>query len=563
MSQESIGKLRALTLGLLSPSSKELLEQNGLLISGDLPDISQLRLDEAEGLEEFVKGFADELADLPEDLTDECLEEASSVFYALCMIVLRHPEEETVTLVLQNILPILLQLWKAQILGVKDLTSVFNWPREFWRLYMSMVESEAIAFGPEETTRSLMLISRCLTIFLPYAKDSGVLYDQWRLINFDLRRQDGLTFLLLDGLESETQLARKESLRILKSLVAFSTVMADDPAAIKAGEYVDEDSSARIFCWHPEHKKAWVDAWNNFVLLYESLQQPQVHIVAPMLPLLDTFLRRRALDEPWLGLSWWEVLMAVGFKNDSVAVRRVVLEGVLRLGEETFPALHTAQSFVFGQLLKHCDTTSFYYPIDTTRFVSRFGELVVGFYSRFLASIPSREEVEAMREEERPQYAHRTDALNTYVSRICDTVKGPSPSVYLLLALFELAPQPILTEASMEACQRFASSTSTFNNPATRRLVKAQMLRAMVRLGDPAAISYRAASQAIEFFSAEQERLAIGTPEYTELVDWLAASYGRDMCLQSLKNEIERYFSQFGSLIVPIWLMSLRCHGHG
>lgn len=562
MSLESIGKLRALTLGLLSPSSKDLLQQNGLLLADGIVDISQMRLDEPERIEEFVQGFGAELADLPEDLSEKSLEEMSVSFYAVCMIVLRHPEEETVTLVLQNILPILLQLWKAQILGERDLSGAFNWPKMFWTLYMSMMESDAIKFGAEETTRSLMLISRCLTIFLPYAKDTGVIYDQWKLINFDLRRQDGLTFLILDGLESDSQLARKEALRILKSLVAFSTIMADDPASIDPGSFVDEDSSSRIFCWRPEHKKAWIDAWSNFVLLYESLQQPQVHIVSPMLPLLDTFLKRRSLSDPWLGLSWWEVLMAVGFKNDSIGVRRVALEGVLKLGEETFPALHTAQGFIFGQLLRLCDTTAFYYPIDTTRFVSRFGELVVRFYSRFLASIPSKEDFAAMKEQ--PQFAHRTDALNAYVTSICETVKGPSPSVYLLLALFELAPQPALTEATLEACQRFASSTSTFNNTATRRLVKAQMLRAMVRLGDPTAISYRAASQAVEFFSAEQESFAIGTAEYTELVDWLAASYGTDMCIQSLKNEIERYFSSFGSSNDSICVLTpIRYHCYG
>jgi len=527
---ESIGKLRRQILGLLPASCLAVLQNRGLVYPSEgTITLEGLSLEDGD-----LKSFRDQMGDLAEDLDMDTRKEISAIFYGLALVVMRHYDEAVVTQLLQEVLPMLLHLWREQIVGKPEGT--LNWPKELWGLVVSLSEDGG-RFGPAETTRSLMVVSRCLALFLPFSRETGVDYEVFNRIDFDLRRDDGLAMILLDGLVSGDGMARKEALRILKSIVAFSTAISDD--AVDASSFTDEDSSSRIFCWKPADKPAWIESWTGFFLLYESLQQPQVHIITPMLALLGSFLQRKGLGEAWLGLSWWETLLTVGFRNDSIAVRRATIESVLRLGEEALPALHSTQSFVFGEILRMCDTTAFYFPIDTTRYMSKFGELVVGFYSRFLASIPA----------DGPEGSHpRVAAINGYLQHICDIVKGPSPSVYLLLSLFELAPLPSLTEATLESCIRFASSTSTFHNQATRRLVKAQLLRIMTRFGDPAVISYRAASQAIEFFSAEQEGFVMGSGEYEEITGWLKKSYGSDFCLQSLKNEVERYFSSFGIL---------------
>lgn len=531
---DAIEELEAYVLGLVPASQKGVLEE--LQLVEELPEgTAAPAFEDPAALEQFLRAAAEgllEMAESAEGIDDDWAMCLSTIFHCICMLTLKHQDEELVTLLLQNVMPVLIRCWRAKIVPLKrdrGLEGAANWPKSLWAVITRLVGEGA---GPEDTARSLMILSRALSMFLPYAKDTGVAYDQFRQIGFDLRREDGIAFLLLDGLEMDAPVARKETLRILRTIVTFSTVVADDPATIDAGRFEDEDSAVRIFCWQPAQKQAWIECWTNFFLLYDSIQQPQVHIIQPMLPLLQVFLQRGELAAPWLGMSWWQTLLTRAFRNDSTAVRRTVLESVLGLPEEAFPALRSAQGYVFGRLLELCDISAFYFPLDTTTLSSRFGEAVVSFYSRYLGAYPAD---------------LRAAAINEYVLAVCARVRAPNPAVYLLQALLVLPAQPALTEAALEAAQRFAGSTSTFHNLLNRRLVKWQLLRALVLLGDAAQIPYRAVSAAVEFLTAELEDFGLASRDYVDLAEWLDAAYGADSCEQSLRNEVERYFAEGGA----------------
>lgn len=521
---EDVQRLQAYILGLLPSQLKQTLLADLINYGESSLDAGEIDLEDSDKLKSLIEKASESLGN------EISQNEMSALFYSVCMVALKHSDEEVVTLLLQQVLPGLLNYWKGQVItgphSFEEDPSL-NWPKSLWeRLILGLTQDGD--FGPEETKRCLMVISRCLSLYFPYSRETGIEYDRLKKINFDLRREDGIAFLLLDGLESDSSMARKESVRILKSIVAFSTAMADDPSKIIPEEFVDEDCSTRIFVWRPDQKQAWIEVWTNFFLLYESLQQPQGHIIQPMLPLLKGFLYRKALDQPWLGLSWWETLINRAFNNDAVSVRKMVLESVLRLPEDSFPALRSSLSFVFGSLLELCDVSSFYLPLDTTTYVSKFGELVVDFYARFLNTIPKE---------------HRSLAINEFIEELTVRVKAPNPAVYLLTALVNVTEVNAINEESLEALQKYASSTSTFHNKASRKLAKWLMLRAMIRLADPSQVSYRSASAAIEFFVAEQEQFQIESQEYKDLADWLERTYGKDLCEQSLKNEVERYFT--------------------
>ncbi len=528
---EAVDELRAFVVSLLSPPSKTILKSLDLIDEDELPDINSLNLDDQENSREFIERISTLLGGLDGSEDDHLNYDLSTIFYIICILGIKHQEEQLVTLLLQTILPQLLKIWKSKIVvSSGSLDIVLNWPKSLWSI-MTALTAEG-SFGAEETARCLMVLSRCLTLFFPYSNETGVDYDRFKLINFDLRREDGIAFLLLDGLESSNSMASSNALRILKSIVAFSSSIADDASTINVDDFADEDSSTRIFVWHPDQKMKWIEVWTKFILHYETCTQPQVHLLEPMLPRFKDYLERGSLDEPWLGLSWWETLLTVSFKNPSMAVKRAVIEMVLSMPDSTLPAMRTASSFVFGALIELCDLSSFYFPIDTTRLASRFGELVVKFYSRYLNSFPLED---------------RTAAVNEYVMAITSKVKGPNPSIYLINGLLECEAFPSLNEAALEALQKHASSHSTFHNSSSRRLIKWLMLRSLIKLGDPGSVSYRAASQAIDFFLSENEQFTIGSIDYEDLANWLESSYGVDLCEQNLRNEVERYFSSFGT----------------
>lgn len=477
---------------------------------------------------------------LEESVDDHKSRQLSVIFYSLSLLAVQYEAsqegdsmDKLVLRLLQKLMPPLLKIWNAKLVTGDVIEDWQNWPACQWELLLGLSKQ---GLGANGISRCTWLLFTSINIYLPLLDESRVDYGQLRKLHFDLRREDDISILLLDALDSDNALTRKQALFILKKIVAFSTRAVDEVNSASLSAY-NEDSSERLFCWDPAKKGEWIEVWGRFFLIYETCQEPQVHILNPMLPMIRKFLEgpiERSLEEPWLGTAWWETLTRRAFKNDSVSVRKVMCEAILSLPVDELPRLKRSLDFLMGPLLQMCDVSSFYLPIDTSRLVSQFGELVVSFYARFLSDFD--DDVE------------QAKAIRLYIERLTSVIKGPTPVIYLLQALLEMTnPVPALNEASLELLRKYGGSRSTFHNPKSRKLAKFQMLQILINLGDPKDLPYKAVATFLDFILPELD-LTVSSAQFIQLTDWLEQVYGQALLEQSLANEVERYFREDVSL---------------
>ena len=177
----------------------------------------------------------------------------------------------------------------------------------------------------------LDILARLLEIFFPteeVSEDSSVSISEKEFStkitrNFSMRRFELLNFDL-----------RRETPEILEAILQRALIERYDPLMAKNAFYIlnrivsysretsnfETETSKTIFVWSKSSNQLL--KWEQFIVAYGSVQESQIHLVRPLLPVI-----RESMKE--FSSGWWRVLLQRGLCNDSVPIRRLILHFVL------------------------------------------------------------------------------------------------------------------------------------------------------------------------------------------------------------------------------------------
>ena len=239
-------------------------------------------------------------------------------------------------------------------------------------------------------------LARLMDIFLP--KDIA----SFEALSFDLRRDDPsvLEAILQGGLVNRRDpLASKNAFYILNRLVSFSKMAG-------GGEVHLFGSS--------------LTAWEQFIVCYAAVQESQVHLVQPLLPVLRTILMSSSAG----AFGWWRVLICKGLGNDSIPIRRLILQTVLSLDAREVPALCCPDGldFCLDDLLRlGVDPNSSFFVSPQPGSVD-LGEGLTGFFSRLIEAYA------------RISQGHGRAMVNELLAAVEETLRVPVGLIYVLKA---------------------------------------------------------------------------------------------------------------------------------
>lgn len=449
--------------------------------------------------------FQADLDRLKEALGDS---DPTGLFLAVLVWLIFTPEdadEQLRLLVRMDVFPLLMSTWKLR--GFSD------WPRLAWHTVSSALDNAVLLEG------CLSLMSRLLAMFLPWASKDKIDSALFEASHFDIRQEDGLVQMILDGLNHHDASARKGALFVLKMTVKFSTHHRTSPAVSGGG--------LQLFCW-PDDRIAslWSHKWSDFCLLYETMQETQVHLIEPILPLLDSLLRPSA-EGVWLGMPWWECVVARAFDNSSVSVRRLVLSAIVSLDLKSLPALRSSVPFLFGPLLYILGNSFLYTAADTAKGTSSFGDAVVEFYTGFIESFEDRDD--------------RRRSIRFYLSQIAEHLIGAVSMIYLVQPLMRIPPTPSLGSSDLQQLESLALNRS-FHNRKARRLFRWQLLQVLVNLVDPEEVAFDRLALLTSLL-VEDLDVQLESAEHQRYSAWLLKSFGPDYVRNNIQLAIERALS--------------------
>ncbi|KAL3874090.1 hypothetical protein ACJMK2_037153 [Sinanodonta woodiana] len=165
----------------------------------------------------------------------------------------------------------------------------------------------------------------------------------------DLRTIREFWIMVQLGLPSKNPVNRKRAMYLLKRIVDMS---------VQSGADINDMPNCKeypLFWWRKAHETKLSKVWENFILLLETLEEKQVHVIKPLLPRMSSLIKATMATqaEPQLlHTSWLSVIFTRSFFHESVQIIRWSAETVLSLDLQKCPMLTQGQDqFLYGSML--------------------------------------------------------------------------------------------------------------------------------------------------------------------------------------------------------------------
>ncbi|KAI9205430.1 uncharacterized protein BJ171DRAFT_73455 [Polychytrium aggregatum] len=201
-----------------------------------------------------------------------------------------------------------------------------------------------------------------------------------RHADLDLRKEPALFQIIQTSLEGSDNVAMKYSLFLLKRVVDFSKQFHSKLSQ-------NDRPWTRYFQWSSADTKTYSAMWDEFFLLFDTMQESYPHLVVPILPKLSAFMQPKESRGSTLKIdvSWWCLLFERGCQNFTLVIRKKVIEYILSLEDSLTLLLGQQWKFLTDFFHKHIDVTMFYTIPGLGLFISPMGEKLKEFIGRLLS----------------------------------------------------------------------------------------------------------------------------------------------------------------------------------
>ncbi|MBN3289945.1 TARB1 methyltransferase, partial [Polypterus senegalus] len=236
-------------------------------------------------------------------------------------------------------------------------------------------------------SRLLLILTALSDYLLPSSSE------QWSLA-VDLRMSERFWEVIQAGVMHPDCVSRKRALYLLKKSVALSAEWKSSCQILQA-----ESKGINLFWWSPEKNKVLLQFWEDYILILETLDENQIHVVKPVLQKIDQVIDAINADNKDglnLHISWLICIYARMFDSENKAVMK---EGVSHLLN-----LDAVQNPQFSQGLADFIVGPFLVVLSETTLFQRSSEQMIGccpeigvklnkFFVRLFSSLPEDRKV--------------------------------------------------------------------------------------------------------------------------------------------------------------------------
>uniref|UniRef100_A0A8C0WPD4 TARBP1 domain-containing protein n=1 Tax=Castor canadensis TaxID=51338 RepID=A0A8C0WPD4_CASCN len=362
--------------------------------------------------------------------------------------------------------------------------------------------------GPGRIGPELLVLSALAEKLLPEpgARDPGPDARHcarfWRTVQAGLGRADDA-------------LTRKRARYLLQRAVEVSAELGDD---CTCGP--QDATGPSLFWWSEKKKDELLKFWENYILIMETLEGNQIHVIKPVLPKLNTLFEYAVSEENGCWLfhpSWHMCIYKRMFESENKILTKEGVTHFLELYEtKSLPFSPELSEFIVGPLMDALSESSLYSrsPGQLVGSGSPLGLKLQKFLVTYVSLLP--EEV-------------KSGFLLTFVQRMTSRHWCAVPILFLSEALASVPRCKVLGVEGLLALRDVVQCTMITHQILLRASAQCYLLQTAMNLLDVEKVSLCDVSTFLMSLRQE-ESLGRGTILWTELCDWLRVN--------------ERYFRQ-------------------
>ncbi|KAJ1066355.1 hypothetical protein K5549_003095 [Capra hircus] len=332
---------------------------------------------------------------------------------------------------------------------------------------------------------------------VPAAREAGL--DARRCWRFWSAVQAGLAW-------SEDALTRKRARYLLQRAVEVSAELGTDCACAPG-----EGPGPSLFWWSEKKKDELLKFWENYILIMETLEGNQIHVIKPVLPKLNSLFEYAVSEENGCWLfhpSWHLCIYKRMFESENKILTKEGVTHFLELYEtRILPFSPEISEFIIGPLMDALSESSLYSrsPGQLIGSVSPLGLKLQKFLVTYISFLP--EEI-------------KSSFLLKFIQRMTSRHWCAVPILFLSKALANIPRCKALGIEGLLALRDVLQCTMITHQILLRGAAQCYLLQATMNLVDVEKVSLSDISTFL-MSVRQEESLGRGTSLWMELCDWL------------------------------------------
>ncbi|XP_059755481.1 probable methyltransferase TARBP1 isoform X1 [Balaenoptera ricei] len=359
--------------------------------------------------------------------------------------------------------------------------------------------------GPGRVEPKLLVLSALAEKLLPEpgaerataARDAGP--DARRCWRFWRTVQAGLT-------RAEDALTRKRARYLLQRAVEVSAELGADCACAP-----QEGTGPSLFWWSEKKKDELLKFWENYILIMETLEGNQIHVIKPVLPKLNNLFEYAVSEENGCWLfhpSWHLCIYKRMFESENKILTKEGVTHFLELCEtRVLPFSAEFSEFIIGPLMDALSESSLYSrsPGQLIGSGSPLGLKLQKFLVTYISLLP--EEI-------------KSSFLLKFIQKMTSRHWCAIPILFLCKALANIPRCKALGIEGLLALRDVLQCTMITHQILLRGAAQCYLLQAAMNLVDVEKVSLSDVSSLV-MSVRQEESFGRGTSLWRELCDWL------------------------------------------
>ncbi|XP_038072691.1 probable methyltransferase TARBP1 isoform X2 [Patiria miniata] len=329
------------------------------------------------------------------------------------------------------------------------------------------------------------------------------------------------------GLVHTDPLARKQACFLMKRSIESASVnhvtIPNESTVLSAAGIAtcQEQSSepgctaseaASLFWWSPDSQKKLLAVWGDFFLMYETLDEVQVHVVTPVMPRMTSLIQAASTlhssGRRILHPSWLTVLFSRCFVHETKTVSKWGLLEYLRLDIASCPVLQDiGMEFLLGTVLPVLNDDSLYAG-KSRGMVAR--PLIAEAFTGFMHSC-----IKILGKQDSESF------LRKFLAAVSGQSWSPVSLTFVFDTLTHLPECSAWGPSELQLLREMQFSCVGMLPLTYRSVVQCLMLQAVLKLLDKTTTSLQQLSGLLGLFNI---CLCRGSPLWKQVCEWFTAS---------------------------------------
>lgn len=320
---------------------------------------------------------------------------------------------------------------------------------------------------------------------------------------------DAFWRILQYGIVSSDALIRKQALYLLKKSVERESCVHLNPFC-----------SEKIFWWNNLKKEEFKKVWNNFFLMLEVLEEKQMHLIEPVLPVLGSLIdacRKHFIHSSWI---FCVVQRAFGHECNSVVKWGVMCLSDMQL--HIFMSDCVDYKLLFLTLMRALNSASLYVT-DTSESVPRIVQTLRSFFTGIVEI----------------QEGDLSSIFSGVLNSIVRVSWGPVALFYIIYALAAVPKCPVWNIDHIKVLKMFLIDALATQVVHIRGAIQTYFLESLMNLVDVKLLDMRTLADILGTFK-RKECLQRGSHMWHEVVVWLKLFVKQEDALIFAKDALSR-----------------------